>query len=421
MTTIPLLKAAWHGDTSYSIWFPDDWELTLVGGTTIPPLSPQEIRSAIAAPIAAQTLPMLASGRKRVGIIVDDLSRPTPSSFLFTVVLEELTKTGIMPEKVTLFIAGGTHQPATDEEVLKKMGPLPAGIRVCSHDSQSDLDYLGKSTRGTPVFINRAIMACDLKIGIGCIYPHPAAAFSGGSKILIPGLAGYETIRYMHDHLRGAQQRGGELDNEFRREIEEITDLIELDFIVNAVLNQERRIAALFAGDRRQAFRHGVEKAKQLYSFSASQNADIVIADMYPFDANIQFAFDRGMWPLYGTKPGASKVILAACPEGVGSHMLFPVKRPLQTRIIRRLRHFHRRDIGSLPYRLKSAFTLVTQKPKDVWMLSEGIRNDEFRALFPKGTIYRTWENLLADLQAKHPKLPVRVAVYRCAPFLIPD
>jgi nickel-dependent lactate racemase len=421
MVKVHLRRAAWYGDEGYNIWFPEDWDVLLAGAKDVPALNLAALENALLHPVASQPLSRLALGRKRVAILVDDLSRPTPAAQLIGLLLGELVEAGIALAKVTIFIAGGTHPPYTDQELVRKIGELPPAVMIQCHDSRADLIDLGTSKRGTPVTINRQVMQCDLKIGVGCIYPHPTAAFSGGSKILVPGLAGYETIRYMHDHLIGSQRRGGRLDNEFRLELEDLADRLGLDFVANAVLNPQRQIAALFSGDRSQAFRQAVAQAIMWYRVKLAQPVDIVVADMYPFDADLQFAFDRGMWPIYETPGDTLKVILADCPRGIGWHSLYPVTKSVSVRLMRRLKNFRWRDIKSLSYRLRVAARLLRQKPLEVWMLSRGIPPQDFSTVFPRGHVHQDWQSLLLELQSRQHSFPVRVAIYQCAPFLLPD
>jgi nickel-dependent lactate racemase len=223
----------------------------------------------------------------------------------------------------------------------------------------------------------------------------------------------------MHDHLRGADHRAGSLDTEFRNEIEQIANQVHLDFIVNVVLNQQRKIAAIFTGDKNIAHRQGVEFASKQYRIQSVNDADIIIADMYPFDADLQFAYDRGFWPLHKAKRDASKIVLAACPEGVGDHELFPLESAVQVRISRRLRNFKMRDLKTLPYRIKSGRNMIKKKSLDFMMLTQGISEEELRTIFPNGEIYHQWDNLLLELKRRHTKPTVKVAVYKCAPFLI--
>jgi len=420
MKKINLQSAAWYQDEQMTIEFPDSWDITVLGDKILPELPRTSIKEQIKNPIGSKTLNQLAKNRARAVIIVDDLTRPTPAAVLVDTLIAELTNAGIPNESITIIVGGGAHKPATRDDIRRKLGPnIPSSIRVKPHNSHDDLIFLGTTSKGTPLYINREVYESDLKIGVGCIYPHPAAGFSGGSKILVPGVAGYKTIQYMHDHLRGADHRAGSLDTEFRNEIELIATQVHLDFIVNVVLNQQRQITAIFAGDKNIAHRQGVEFASKQYHVQPMNGADIIIADIYPFDADLQFAYDRGFWPLHQAKRDASRIVLAACPDGVGDHELFPLESAVQVRISRRLRNFKMRDLKTLPYRIKSGRNMIKKKSLDFMMLTQGISEEELRPIFPNGEIYHQWDNLLLELKRRHTKPPVKVAVYKCAPFLI--
>ncbi len=420
MKEIKLLSAAWYKDEQITIEFPDSWDITVLGDQILPELPHISIKEQIKNPIGSKTLNQLAKNRTRAVIIVDDLTRPTPADILIDVVLAELANAGIPNEAITIIVGGGAHKPATRDDIRRKLGPnIPSSICVKPHNSHEDLIFLGTTTKGTPIYINREVYESDLKIGVGCIYPHPAAGFSGGSKILVPGVAGYKTIQYMHDHLRGADHRAGSLDTEFGNEIEQIATQVHLDFIVNVVLNQQRQIAAIFAGDKNIAHRQGVEFASKQYRIKRVKDADLVVADMYPFDADLQFAYDRGFWPLHQAKNDASKIVLAACPIGIGDHELFPLESAVRTRMLRRLKNFQIRDLKTILYRIKSGRNMIKKKSLDFMMLTQGISEEELRTIFPNGEIYHQWDNLLLELKRRHTKPHVKVAVYRCAPFLI--
>jgi len=420
MKEIKLLSAAWYQDEQMTIEFPASWDTTVLGDQILPALPLTSIKEQIENPIGSKTLNQLAKNRARAVIIVDDLTRPTPAAVLVDVLIAELTNAGIPNESITIIVGSGAHKPATRDEISRKLGPnIPSSISVKSHNSHEDLIFLGTTSKGTPLYINREVYESDLKIGVGCIYPHPGAGFSGGSKILVPGVAGYKTIQHLHDHLRGADHRAGSLNTEFRNEIELIATQVHLDFVVNVVLNQQRQITAIFAGDKNIAHRQGVEFASKQYHVQPVHGADIVIADMYPFDADLQFAYDRGFWPLHQAKRDASKIVLAACPEGVGDHELFPLEGALQVRISRRLRNFKMRDLKTLPYRIQSGRNMMKKKSLAFMMLTRGISEEELRPIFPNGKIYHQWDNLLLELKRRHTIPPVKVAVYKCAPFLI--
>jgi nickel-dependent lactate racemase len=421
MRAIHLLSSAWYGDQLISLDFPDRWEIQVIGDQPLPVMVREEMQHRLLSPIASRPLSELSAGRKRAAILIDDLTRPTPTAEILPSILDELLKGGMKPSQITIMIATGTHPPAPPDAIQKKVGTgLPAGIQVVSHDVHNPTTYLGKSTRGTPLYLNPTVMACDLRIGLGCIYPHPSAGFSGGAKALVPGVAGVETIRYLHDNFRGPSRRGGSLENEFRAEVERIASQIGLDFVVNLALNQQRQVAGVFAGDFMQAFRQGVDFARAHYVVDTPTTCDIIIADMYPFDADLQFAADRGMWPFEFASKDTSRVVLASCPAGLGSHILFPLQNSLRVRIARRLRHFSWRDIKSLSYRLEAAVRLVSRTTLPIMMVSAGLNAEQLKSAFPSGVLYPDWASARMSLSEKYAAGQVKVSIFRCAPLMIP-
>ncbi len=319
-----------------------------------------------------------------------------------------------------MVIASGTHKKASKEEIEKKIGKdLAAKITILPHDDKKDLVYLGKSSRGTPLYVNHAVAECDCKIGIGCIYPHPVAGFSGGSKIIMPGIMGVETVRYMHDYMRGAFCWGGSLDTELRSEIEEVATKVGLDFIVNVVLNQKREVAGLFAGDKILAHRQGVQFATEWYKVQSIQNADVIISDMYPFDTSLQFAYDRGFWPLMN-QSDSIKIAIAACPMGLGYHGLSTLTTSIWSCVFHRIKYFQVKDVLYLVHRFRSLEKMVTHRKQEFFILSGGIIQEELEKVFPKSRLFNNWDAILGELESKYKDSPVKVAIYQCSPFLIP-
>mgnify|MGYP000984665043 CR=1 FL=1 len=193
-----------------------------------------------------------------------------------------------------------------------------------------------------------------------------------------------------------------------------------LNFIANVTLNHRREISGLFAGDLVKAHEEGVSAAQRMYAVPVVPEADIVVADMYPFDTSWQFAQDRGMWPIERGRPSASRVVIAACPLGLGTHELFPVDSPLWSRVARRPKHFRLADLDRPLEKLGTIMTLLRRQQHHLMVLSPGLKEQELKTMFPHAQRFGDWPALLAALLARHGKGPLTVAVYRCAPFLIP-
>ncbi len=422
MSQIQLCTRAWFGDETLPMDLPASWKVVEVGPQDQPALTTASMRETLSRPIGTPRLSKIARGKTRAVILVDDLTRPTPAADLLPLLVEELARGGLSEQAIIVMLAGGTHPPASLEDRIKKVGSgLSRAITVLAHDSRGDLVNLGTSPGGLPLRINRTVLECDLKIGVGCIYPHPIAGFSGGAKIILPAVCGVETTRMMHDYLRGSRERGGSIDTELRRDMVAVARQVGLDFIANVTLNHRREISGLFAGDVVQAHEQGVRAAQRVYAVPLLPQADVVIADMYPFDTSWQFAQDRGMWPIERAAQKASRVVIAACPLGLGTHELFPVASPLWSRIARRIKHFRMADLDRPVEKIRTVAKLIRQKQHHLMVLSPGLKADDLTALFPHAQWFGEWSALRAALQARHGDGPVTVALYRCAPLLIPE
>jgi len=417
-----LSQNAWYGDTTVELRFPAEWTVKIFGNQFIPTLSDLKIKQKIRTPIDSLPLSELTAGKSSAAILLDDLSRPTPTARLLPVILDEILAGGIKPGNIAIVIAGGTHLPASANEVVKKTGgDLPSGVRVIPHDCHQALVDLGRTARGTPIQINQQVLESDLKIGIGCIYPHQCAGFSGGGKILAPGAAGFETIRALHENMLGSIDRAGSVQNQFRDEVEDIVDRVGLDFIVNVTLNQKREIASVFAGDRIQAFNAGVEYAKEVYAVETYPNADVTIVDMYPFDISFQVAYGRGLWPFELAQKESSKILLAGCPEGLSAHDLFSVSEQLFDRLKRRIKNFRLRHLLTLAARFHTLQKMLLIRKMKVFVLSDTLEEDDLKKALPGGKVIPVWEKLVDMLVDKYGEnSKTTVAIYHCAPMMFP-
>ncbi|HEV2447263.1 MAG TPA: lactate racemase domain-containing protein, partial [Candidatus Sulfopaludibacter sp.] len=243
----------WGPKDTLALDIPESWNvLGVLEPNPLPPLPDPAaaVRAALHIPIACRPLRELASGVGRVAILVDDLSRPTPAHILLPPVMGELQQAGVSRERITLIAALGTHRPMTPEDMRKKLGAAWVGDLAWENHDYADPGknvYLGTTSRGTPVYINRTVAAADLVISLGVIEPHVIAGFGGGYKNLIPGAAGAQTIAATHTlNLTPATfnmtGRPAE-ENPMRLDLEEGGALLGKPFfVVNAVLDAPLRI-----------------------------------------------------------------------------------------------------------------------------------------------------------------------------------
>jgi nickel-dependent lactate racemase len=421
LNRVELISGAWFGDRTIILDFPSNWNVTVMGGEAIPPLTYDQLKEKINNPAGTPRLSVIGQKRTRAAIIIDDITRPTPTHVILPFILTELEKAGFDKESIIIIIASGTHRQASKEDIQKKIGDeIASQIKIICHDCRNDLVYLGESSNRTPIYVNKAVMDCDLKIGVGCIYPHPAAGFSGGSKIIMPGIVGIETARYMHEYMGGAYKRGGSLDTELRREIEDVAARVGLDFIINVVLNQKREIAGLFAGDKILAHRQGVEFASATYSVVPMDNADIIISDMYPFDTSLQFVHDRGFWPLMDSNKNSLKIAIAECPMGLGVHGLTTLSTSIWSRLAHRIKNFKLRYLSHIISRINNFMKYLKLRRLDFIIISNGITTKDLERIFSHSKLFCTWDAFLGEFDSRQKNLPLKIVIYKCSPFLLP-
>lgn len=411
--SVDLSTSAWYGDRTLRLGFPEDWDIYVVRQNHYPALTHDEIRKKILSPLGTSRLSELARGKNRVAILIDDIHRPTRLHKVFPCVLDELTSGGVQEHQITVVAAVACHRPATEEDFIKKLGTnFGNTIRTVSHDCKSHLVYLGKTARGTPIHVNRYVYESDLKVGISGVYPHEHAGFGGGAKIIHPGICGIETAQYLHHHLTGVS-RGGSIHNNFRADIEEIAQRVGLDFTVNVLLNERRDISHIFCGDMILSHNEGVMTSHKVYRVKPVIDADIVVANVYPFDTSLQFV-SKGLWPLkYGSK-SSSKVVIASCPEGIGYHALSLRSVPGWSGFFRRMRALSFSDI-------KDFFRRVREREPEFLFFSPTVKKNTLRKMYPTAKLFNTWGTLIQDLKDMHKKLPVKVAIYSCSPLQIPE
>ena len=213
------------------------------------------LATALDRPIGCEPLAALAAGMRTAAISVCDITRPAPNPVTLPPLLARLHAAGIPVDGVTILIATGLHRVATDDEVKSIIGPeIAAKYRVVSHDARDFAGHrpLGSTRRGTPVYIDERFMAADLHITLGFIEQHLMLGFSGGRKLVAPGLAAQETIKVIHSprFMREPLATEGSIaDNPLHAELLEIARMARHDFMLDVTLTQDRQISGVFAGD----------------------------------------------------------------------------------------------------------------------------------------------------------------------------
>ena len=282
-------------------------------------------------PVAANPLVEQARGVRRVTIVIDDITRPTPSRQVLPALLTELHAAGVDAAGIKILVGVGSHRTMTPAEMDEIVGPgIFSRYAVLNHQARDaqHLVEVGRSPRGIPVWINRLIAESDLAILTGFIKPHNVAGYSGGYKGYFPAVAGIDTIVGLHDLQRLPDEpcRLGEIDNPFRVELDAMGPLVPVPtFILNVIINIQKQIVDGFAGHPMEAHRAAVAETEKRAVVPVSQPADVVLAcgGGYPSDISLYQGINaltsvvRLRRPL--VKPDGQVILLGEFREGLGS------------------------------------------------------------------------------------------------------
>jgi nickel-dependent lactate racemase len=271
----------------------------------------------------------MARGKRSAAISVCDITRPAPNREVLPPLLARLEATGIPREGITILIATGLHRPATEDEFREICGEETAArYRVVNHRARELPEHraLGSTVAGTPVYIDDRFVSADLHITLGFVEPHLMLGYSGGRKLIAPGLAAQETIKVLHNprFMRDPRAVEGSIDdNPLHRELLEIARMARHDFLVDVALGRgtpRRPIAAVFAGDPVRAHRQGVEFVSRVMLETLDSPVDAVITTGagYPLDLTFYQAVKGITAASHIVKRGGKILLLAACEEGVG-------------------------------------------------------------------------------------------------------
>ena len=280
------------------------------------------IAAALDEPIGLAPLPDWVKPAHKVLIISDDITRLTPTHLILPPLLERLNRSGVKDSDVTVLMALGTHRYMTEAELEAKVGAaMYKRVRTVNHlwRDKDNLADLGRTDHGTPLTVNRLLLESDVIIGLGAIVPHHIPGYSGGSKIIQPGVCGPKTTA--ETHLLSCEGGGdsflGQVDNPVRRDMDEMAARVNLSAIFNVVLDHEGKTLGVFFGHYQAAFRKGTELSRQVYGVPYRVTPDIVLVNSWPCDIDFWQAH-KAMYPgQIMVKPGGVIIVATPCPEGI--------------------------------------------------------------------------------------------------------
>ena len=398
-TTVTVPWSAWYRETTHLLQFPAHWEVDVLAPPQLPGLEQGDIVAALRHPIGSPRLSELAQGKRNACVVVDDLARPTRAEHIIPVIVKQLHHAGIAREAISIVIATGTHGCLDRRQIAWKVGPqIASSYRVHCHDHTNGLAATGIKFGTTELRVNRTFLEADVKIAIGSILPHPFAAYSGGAKLVLPGLADLQATERSHKFaLMGV--RGGQYasQNQFRSEVESIARRLGLDFVVSVVPGAERTMAGIFCGDMVAAHRAACQFACKIFATIIDRTYDCLVLNAYPKDIDL-IQSQNSLIPLKTAKSPPVRedgviLITSAASEGIGRHGLFAPNGACYHKPQRK------RSLGN----------------RTIWLYAPTISPEEARQVFWSGyPSFQERDALLAAMAKQFPG-PTRAAVLPAA------
>ena len=290
MQQISLRVNEHYGDEDINLTFPEGWSIHRVemACKDTPQMNDDDIRAALDNAVGAQNIEEQAKGKKgRIVITCDDLSRPTPASKVFPFIVEQLHKVGISDSQIFVLGSFGCHNPMSLDSFARKLGDSVVAKYDCvNHNPFQNFENLGRTSRGTPVLVNKEFASADLRICISGVKKHVWAGAGGGGKAVLPGVSSIDTILYNHSIIDGRRPMNRRIwwikDNPERQDMQETARMADLNVSVNCVYNHHRELIDLAAGHVDDAWKKAVRSCYEAHDSRSAPESDVVVVNAYP-------------------------------------------------------------------------------------------------------------------------------------------
>ncbi|MHB0998724.1 MAG: nickel-dependent lactate racemase family protein [Armatimonadota bacterium] len=416
-----------YGRSGLNIDLPDDWKPEVIRKPSMPVLQDPElaVRQVLINPIGCNSLIDESKQCRSACISICDATRPVPNSLILPIILDQLIDSGISRDKITILIATGLHRPAHQSEFDELLGNADCykGIQVISHIACNDHEHLdlGMTRRGTAVKVDRRFIESDLRIVIGLVEPHFMAGYSGGRKLITPGIAHHDTICQIHSPslLLEPNVRNCVIDgNPLHNELMEIAGKVGDTRAVNVVLDEHRRISYVNYGCLDASHRSAVAFLKQYAEIPVARKFKTVITSAagYPLDKTY-YQTVKGMVAAADIlEPGGDLFIVSECSEGIGSPEFISSQERLTDLgphdFIESIRHKGMANIDEWQTLMQAKVMLIG----NIHIYSDMLQESDYRHT---GAI--KVDSLMRDLQQSVEKSDDRrIAVIPEGPYIIP-
>jgi lactate racemase len=323
---LPQLR--WYEKRDLRVAFPENWDVTYcpMQGAETPGLTDAEIADSLQNPIATKPIRQSAKGCKEVVIVFDDFSRATPVSQIVPHVIAELHRAGIRDDQIRFICALGAHGAHDMQMFRKKLGAdIVKKYPIYNHNCYEHCTHIGDTPQGTPLWINDEYLNCDYRIAVGSVAPHVHEGFSGGGKIILPGIAHIDSIKHLHTVLEEKNTPnlglGKYQGNLMSQDSLDAARIAKLDIKIDAILNLRGDICKLYAGEPSRVFAEACLYATDHYATPATHGNDVVVVNCYAKANEMAIANMMGILSMNHAK--AIIVIVYNAPEGQMTHYVF--------------------------------------------------------------------------------------------------
>jgi len=319
-----------YGSEGIQLDLPEQWDVTCIEKKTMPALDDPAVSvlKAFSDPVGSDTLQNAACGCHDACILICDITRPVPNGIILPALIRELLKAGITAGNITVLVATGLHRPNEGKELDELVGDpwVLDTVRIENHFARNDEDHvdLGKTGCGIPIRLDRRFVDADLKIVTGLVEPHFMAGYSGGRKVITPGIAHRETIGRFHaarflEHPRAVNcvLEGNPLHAVQLEILEKLSPVLA----INTVIDDKRRLSFVNFGDIRQSHLAAVEYLEKYSVIRVEEKFSTVLtsAGGYPLDQTYYQTVKGMVGAMDILKPGGNLIIVSECSEGMGS------------------------------------------------------------------------------------------------------
>lgn len=330
-----------YGKRNLTVTLPEGAQATVIRKAHMPVLPDPRaaVAAALAQPVNSPPLRELARGKATACILICDITRPVPNGLLLPALVRELLDAGVPASGITVLIATGLHRPNEGAELAELVADqwVLNTVRVVNHFARSDADHadLGLTSKGTRALIDRRFVEADIRIATGLVEPHFMAGYSGGRKVIAPGIAHAETITTFHNSRFMSHPRAANCvleGNPLHEEQLEIVEKVGGALAMNAVIDDQRRLSFVNFGEIVDSHLQAVEFMRRYAEVPVARRFTTVVASAagYPLDKTYYQTVKGMIAPLSILEPGGDLIIVSECSEGIGS----PEYREAQRRLL---------------------------------------------------------------------------------------